>query len=342
MSDAAPINPYEPPQGPIADDRVEAEVYLGPWRDRGLLVVDIDEKDSMPWRCVVSGVEIEPGQRARFSIYPARLNSPIEFLHRYWPISSAKRPRWRPIHVIGWGMIVASVVGFVIGLFSVYAWFLCIVTAFLGGLILRWSSPRWLRIVRVAGRQVWVSGAHPNFLAVLPPWQETARASDAPTHRISRPMARWALYRGRLQPRRRGNLPLRFHGRRRRRSRTNPHPRYQDARPPPRWRLQSALAVGTKSPADMEHHGCCDLVTRGCRRNGDVSQGCGNHSQPHRSRVPLFSHPRGMSLRTATDQSPCVAASGWELYLGGRSPSPLPRRPPRSPCQHVIPVTISR
>jgi hypothetical protein len=180
MSDAAPINPYEPPQGPIADDRVEAEVYLGPWRDRGLLVVDIDEKDSMPWRCVVSGVEIEPGQRARFSIYPARLNSPIEFLHRYWPISSAKRPRWRPIHVIGWGMIVASVVGFVIGLFSVYAWFLCIVTAFLGGLILRWSSPRWLKIVRVAGRQVWVSGAHPNFLAVLPPWQETARASDAP------------------------------------------------------------------------------------------------------------------------------------------------------------------
>jgi hypothetical protein len=163
------INPYEPPQGPIVDDRVEPEIYLGPWRDGKLLVVDIDEKDYMPWRCVISGVDVEPGQRARFSIYPARLNSPIEFLHRYWPISQAKRPKWRPVDMLGWAMILVSVIGF----FSFRAWLWWVLIAFLGAVILRWFAPRLLKIDRVAGRQVWVSGAHPNFLAMLPPWQGT-------------------------------------------------------------------------------------------------------------------------------------------------------------------------
>ncbi len=184
MSDAAPINPYEPPRGHREVVDLVPESDHGPWRDDGLLVVDVQHLHRMPRRCVLTGVDVASGESRRMKIYFRGRTPSQSSIRCDWPLSRTARPKWRFSDAIAWGSILLSVAflyRYVMiggrprtygGQTFVELLFIGAGLAIFGFILLNLYDWRPLVIHRRKQRFAWIDGVHPNFLKHLPPWPE--------------------------------------------------------------------------------------------------------------------------------------------------------------------------
>jgi hypothetical protein len=182
MSDAAPINPYEPSLVPLELADGPPDVYCGPWRDGELLVLDSRFTKRLPSRCVLTGVEIGPDERMRREIHYQGNTWSQSSITVNWPVARKARPGWRFCDYVAWGMIVTGT-----GSALCYAFLtnsshhdvvpkqvalLGALLAVLGFFLILLYDWRPLSLHRCRGTLTWVNGVHPHFLRHLPPWSE--------------------------------------------------------------------------------------------------------------------------------------------------------------------------
>lgn len=182
MSDAAPINPYEPSLAPLELANVPPDVYCGPWRDGELLVLDSRFTKMLPSRCVLTGVEIGPNERLRREIHYKGNTWSQTSITVNWPVAREARPGWRFCDYVSWGMVVTGA-----GFALYYALLtntshrdavppskqiplLGALLAVLGFFLVLLYDWRPLSLHKHRGTLTWVNGVHPDFLKYLPPW----------------------------------------------------------------------------------------------------------------------------------------------------------------------------
>ncbi len=181
MSDAAPINPYEPP---AAINRSKPTIPTNAnraWRDGVLVVVCFDKPGVVCDRCVFSGVKVGPADRRKVELTYTPLLRFSETRSVSLPAVPETRGTLGSISTACQWVTISSVLGLVATVASaayfrgnprpyvglLLAWFVAgIVSAFIRQRIEQ--TP--LSIFRVVGSYGWVQGAHADFLRELPPW----------------------------------------------------------------------------------------------------------------------------------------------------------------------------
>jgi hypothetical protein len=180
------VNPYEPPQAPTSSPLPVEVDRAGPWRDHALMVVRVNNSGPLPWRCVITGVPVEPHQLFlhQLTYYPKThsflLAQPVTFAF-YWPVVDAARPwviplRFRQGVGLFSGVVCAIATGFVPGVpqpIQVISFFSLIPLLALVAIcevIDRQMTRRFPSILRAQDGYAWVQGVHADFLAALPPW----------------------------------------------------------------------------------------------------------------------------------------------------------------------------
>lgn len=169
-------NPYEPPSIPAEPPAHNDPHWVGPWRDGDFVVVRSGQQFVLPPRCVMTGVPVRPEQFIARSMYfsPTFFSWKHYYVNHKWPICDAARP------LVPWLVLFSiPLAGAAItGLFESHLRFsvllpslAAVVVLILGVLAFEVIRARpFVEIVKADGDFVWLSGAHAEFLAELPPW----------------------------------------------------------------------------------------------------------------------------------------------------------------------------